>query len=271
MSARPIPPTIVFHGTSATFDAFAPNPRGIFFAEQFNSAASYQRIRKAGEPRVIAASVDIRNPWTIIRYGLDVPYSQQADQSATALKARGFDGMYMPHERVWVAFEPEQIGIVDHAVAPTCFVEHLQAASDQAEAGWHFEEDGCWGMALALRTALGPGSEIVLRDGFTHAYVRAGGRTFDWQGESDFTGGRVVTRDQLITEALAHGCSAEQLDADSEWADQIIERARQLYLLGDHAAETELTTAGQAPHGAEESIAWDTTHESVLKSPSAMA
>ena len=46
---------------------------------------------------------------------------------------------------------------------------------------------------LALRTALGPGSEIVVGDDFVHAYVRAGGRTFDWQGEADFAGGRVVT------------------------------------------------------------------------------
>lgn len=250
MSARPTPPALVFHGTGATFDSFATNERGIFFAEQYNAAASYQRIRKDAEPRVVAASLDIRNPWTMVRYGLDVPYSQQVDQSAGALKAQGFDGMYMPHERVWVAFEPEQISIVDHAVSPTCFVEHLQTVGDQAEAGWHFEEGGCWGMALALRTALGPGSEIVVRDDFVHVYVRARGRTFDWQGECDFSGGRVVSRDQLITEALAHGCSQEQLDADSEWAAQIIDRARQLYLLGDRAAETALTTAeASAPRG----------------------
>ncbi|OUM04487.1 ADP-ribosyltransferase-containing protein [Variovorax sp. JS1663] len=231
MSNRPTPPALVFHGTGATFDSFAPNERGIFFAEQYNAAASYQRIRRESEPRVIAASLDISNPWTMVRYGLDVPYSQHLDQSAAALKARGFDGIYMPKERVWVAFEPEQICIIEHAVSPTCFVEHLQAANDQAEAGWYFEEGGCWGMTLALRTALGPGSEIVVRDDFVHAYVRAGGRTFDWQGEADFAGGRLVTRDQLTKEALANGCSQEQLDADTAWADQVIERAREIALL----------------------------------------
>lgn len=250
MSNRPSPPALVFHGTGATFDSFAANERGIFFAEQYNAAALYQRIRREAEPRVIAASLDIGNPWTIVRYGLDAPYRQQLDQSVAALKARGFDGIHMPNERVWVAFEPEQISIVEHAVSPTCFVEHLQTAIDQAEAGWHFEEGGCWGMALALRTALGPGSEIVVRDDFVHAYVRAGGRTFDWQGESAFAGGRIVTRDQLIKEALANGCSQEQLEADTNWADQVIERARQLYLHGDSAAEAELATAeASAPRG----------------------
>ena len=59
-----------------------------------------------------------------------------------------------------------------------------------------------------------------------------------------------MTRDQLANEALTHGCSKEQLDADSDWADEIIERARQLYLLGDSAAETEFTTAeASAPRG----------------------
>lgn len=228
---RPTPPPIVYHGTGATFGTFAPNERGTFFAEHYNAAASYQRIRKDAEPRVIAASLAIHNPWTIVRYGLDVPYSQQIDQSAVALRSRGFDGMYMPNERVWVAFEPEQISILDHSVSPTCFATHLQAAVDEAEAGWHFEEGGCWGMALALRSAIGHGGEIVVRDDFVHAYVRAGGRTFDWQGEADFAGGRIVTRDQLVKEALVNGCSQEQLEADASWADQVIERAREIFLL----------------------------------------
>jgi len=248
MSYRPSPPEPVFHGTGATFESFAANERGIFFAEKYNAAASYQRIRKDAEPRVIAACLDIRNPWIMVRYGLDVPYSQQLDQSTPALRARGFDGIYIPDERVWVAFEPEQISIVEHAISPTCFVEHLQAAIDQAEAGWHFEEGGCWGMALALRSALG--GDIVLRDDFVHAYVRFDGTTYDWQGESEFAGGRVVTRDQLVQEALANGCSKEQLDADTEWADQIIERAREMYLLGDAAADPEPSTAeASAPRG----------------------
>lgn len=70
-----------------------------------------------------------------------------------------------------------------------------------------------------------------MRDDFVHAYVRAGGQTFDWQGRSDFAGGRVVTRDRLIEEALANGRSQEQLDADEAWADQVICHAREIALV----------------------------------------
>lgn len=250
MSARPTPPPIVYHGTGRTFDAFAQNERGIFFAERYNAAASYQRIRRDAVPRVIAASLEIHNPWTMISYGDDVPYRDRIDQSAVAIAARGFDGIYQPNEGVWVVVSPDQITVLDHAVPPAAFAPNLQTSIDQAGAGFHFEEGGCWGMALALRTALGPGSEIVLRGDFVHAYVRASGRTFDWQGESDFAGGRVVTRDQLIKEALANGCSHDQLEADTDWADQIIERARLLYLHGDSAAEPDLLPAeASAPRG----------------------
>lgn len=245
---RPTPPPIVYHGTGYAFDAFAANERGIFFAERYNAAAAYQRIRRDPNPRVIAATLEIRNPWTLISFGPDVPYRDRVDQSVAAIAARGFDGIYQPNEGVWVAASPSQIAVLDHAVPPAAFAPNLRAAIDQAEAGFHFEEGGCWGMALALRTALG--GDIVMRDGFVHAYVRLDGRTYDWQGETDFTGGRVVTRDQLVQEAMACGCSKEQLDADTDWAEQIIERARQMYLREDITAEVAVTTEEAiAPRG----------------------
>ncbi|CAN7770114.1 hypothetical protein LJR290_007479 [Variovorax sp. LjRoot290] len=240
MTTASCPPPIVYHGTGATFDAFAPNERGIFFAERFNAAAAYQRIRRDAAPRVIAARLDIRNPWTAITYGADVPYRDQIDQSVAAIAARGFDGIYLPKERVWVATSPHQITVLDHAVPLASFAANMQAAADQSQAGWYFEEGGCWGMALALRSALG--GEIVLRDDFLHAYVRADGKTYAWQGESTFAGGRVVTRDQLVQEALGNGCAREQLDADTDWADQIIERARHMCFMEEAATENELST-----------------------------
>lgn len=253
----PAPPPVVYHGTGATFDAFSANERGIFFAERYGAAAAYQRIRRNATPRVIAASVEIRNPWTMITYAEDVPYRDRLDQSIAAIGRRGFDGIYQPNERVWVAVSPDQVTVLDHAVAPAGFAINMQDAVDEAEAGWHFEEGGCWGMALALRSALG--GEIVVRDGFIHAYVRAEGRAYDWQGEASFTGGRVVTREQLVREALANGCPKDKLDADFEWADHIIERARQMCLLEearshDAAFDQEATaattaTADQRPRG----------------------
>jgi hypothetical protein len=246
MSSHPSPPAVLYHGTGATFENFASNERGIFFAEAFNTAASYQRIRRDAAPRVIAARLDIQRPWTMISYADDVPYRAQVDQSVAAITARGFDGIFLPKERVWVAVSPDQITVLDHSVPLDCFAVNLQAAADQAEAGWYFEEGGCWGMALALRAALG--GEIVVRDGFTHAYVRAQGKTYDWQGESTFTGGRVVTRDQLVQEAIRNGCSAEGLDADTAWADQIIESARHMCFQEEWVAELSISQAS-APRG----------------------
>jgi hypothetical protein len=235
MTSHPASPAVLYHGTGATFDAFAPNKRGIFFAERYSVAAAYQRIRKDAAPRVIAARLDVRRAWTMITYADDVPYRDQVDQSVAAIAARGFDGIYLPKELVWVAVSPDQITILEHSVPPESFVVNLQEAADQAGAGWYFEEGGCWGMALALRTALG--GEIVVRDGFTHAYVRVQGKTYDWQGESSFAGGRVVTRDQLVQEALSNGRTAEDLDADTAWADQIIETARRMCFQEEAAPE----------------------------------
>lgn len=101
-------PLVVYHGTSGDFNAFLPNQRGIFFAESPEAAAPFSRIRN-GQPNIIPAYVSIKNPWTMIRYGDDVPFSRMEDQSVAALKAKGYDGTYSPDDGVWVAFSPMQI------------------------------------------------------------------------------------------------------------------------------------------------------------------
>lgn len=101
-------PLVVYHGTGRDFDAFSDNPNGIFFGTSPEVAASYSRIN--GEaPRIVPAYLSIKNPWTMVEYGPDVPYSQRIDQSVPALKARGFDGFHDPRDGRWVAFRPEQI------------------------------------------------------------------------------------------------------------------------------------------------------------------
>ncbi len=107
----------VYHGTSQAFDAFAPNERGLFFAEERAKAENFVRVRKGTSPRVIEAELDIRRPWTYIYYGLDTPMRDMLDQSTAALVAQGYDGAFMPRERVWVAFEPEQVRIVDAGIS----------------------------------------------------------------------------------------------------------------------------------------------------------
>jgi hypothetical protein len=250
MTARPIPPPLVYHGTGAAFDAFAPNDRGIYFAERYDTAASYQRIRKTDTPRVLASSVDITRPWQMIRYPLDTPYSKMVDQSVATLSARGYDGIYMPQERAWVAFRPEQVTILEQDVPAACFAPYLRAAVEQTCAGNYFEESGCWGMALALRSALGHGSEIVLSDDNAYPCARTGGRCYDWRGESPFAGGRVVTRDELLNVAFANECPENQVVADCEWAAQIIEVARFSWLIRDGLGDIEQSIQHEgAPRG----------------------
>src|SRR3954471_24089543 len=66
------------------------------------------------------------------------------------------------------------------------FTDHLQDAVEASGAGWHFEEGGCWGMALALYDAfksLGEHPQLMLQtDDFTHALVLVGGQLFDYNG-----------------------------------------------------------------------------------------
>lgn len=102
-------PRVVYHGTGTDFAEFAANERGIFFAESPEAPATFARIHKGGAANIIPAYLSIKNPWTMIRYGDDVPYSRMVDQSVAALKAKGYDGTYDPKEKVWVAFDPTQI------------------------------------------------------------------------------------------------------------------------------------------------------------------
>jgi hypothetical protein len=101
-------PLVLYHGTAAAFTQFAENPRGIFFAEDIAQAAPFSRIRR-GTPRVIAANLSIKNPWQMVRYADDVPYSQMIDQSISALRARGYDGIHAPDDKVWIVFDADQI------------------------------------------------------------------------------------------------------------------------------------------------------------------
>lgn len=103
---------LLYHGTSASFEEFASNPRGIFFAENASDARNFSAIRRGGRPRVIEARVCVTKVWEVIRYGQDVPYSQMVDQSVAALKAQGFDAMHDPIDRRWVIFDPKQIDML---------------------------------------------------------------------------------------------------------------------------------------------------------------
>lgn len=98
----------LYHGTQGVFTKFSSNPRGLFFTENRADAEPFSRIRK-GEPVIKAVHLAINRPWTMIRYSDDTPYNVQVDQSIATLKAKGFDGIHCPDDKVWIAFEPEQV------------------------------------------------------------------------------------------------------------------------------------------------------------------
>ena len=101
-------PMALYHGTSVDFEQFADNDRGIWMAEDPEQAALFSGIR-SGAARVLKLHASIRRPWITVRYGSDFPYNRMLDQAIPALKALGYDGIYRPQDRVWVAFEPHQV------------------------------------------------------------------------------------------------------------------------------------------------------------------
>ncbi len=111
------------------------------------------------------------------------------------------------------------------------FLEQMQSAGEKHEAGFHFEEGGCWGMAAALQEELG--GEIILRGGdFTHVYVRVAGQLYDWQGQAQaFNAPQTpIPPQELAQIALSHGCTEEDFEADKSWAKSIISTAKELHL-----------------------------------------
>lgn len=115
----------------------------------------------------------------------------------------------------------------------TYFAECLPDAVTRAEAGFHFEEGGCWGMAAALREHfIAQGAEVVINHcpaGWVHAWVEVLGRPCDHTGE--MMGGTDYIRSlaveladerALLAACVAHGIPEDQFFADKAWAQQVI-------------------------------------------------
>ncbi len=110
------------------------------------------------------------------------------------------------------------------------FLDHMHDALDAARAGVHFEEGGCWGMALALRDALaedGIAAALAIQDGFCHAMAVAGGTLVDHGGTMPAHVRATLVDD--LTFNLAHeaaGSSDDDVEADRAWAAEVISVAR---------------------------------------------
>jgi len=116
------------------------------------------------------------------------------------------------------------------------FTRYLIDACTRLEMGFHFEEGGCFGFAIALHRAMKadfPESTLAMsKDGFTHAGVLQGEQFFDHHGASPakerYTS--VSTENTLVAFALDAGRTEDELDADIEMARDVIGLACEIFL-----------------------------------------
>lgn len=111
------------------------------------------------------------------------------------------------------------------------FLQEMSEACERCEAGFHFEEGGCWAMAAALQEEIG-GSIQLRSDGFTHVHVEKDGIFFDHTGVcSPPTETTLIEgENQLKQIASRHGIDAQAYEADKAWAKQIIAHAKTMHL-----------------------------------------
>lgn len=110
------------------------------------------------------------------------------------------------------------------------FVDHLQDAVEATEAGFHYEEGGCWGMALALYDAfqaLGKHPQLMIATGhFAHAMVQVDDQLYDYRGVVyDAPPAKPITRAGLMRGALRSGHSVWDVRGDAIAAAEIIQTA----------------------------------------------
>lgn len=116
------------------------------------------------------------------------------------------------------------------------FLQHLPKACEQMYAGFHFEEGGCWGMALALEKTLkqqGQPCTIWVRPmDFVHAMVDIEGQLIDYSGLCIQQGreniARAESRQAVVDWADNFGITQEEVENDEHFATKVIALAQDL-------------------------------------------
>lgn len=251
-------PLRVFHGSTDSFNAFNRNPKLPTVSSWFTADPSFAKTYTQGRGpdraggNIVPAYLSIKNPFRLVEHQTTEEWTA-ANVDRDKLIRNGYDGIVWTDtasgETIWIAFYPTQVkssignnGMFSRdcpfftdseTIGPTeawesDFAGYLQAAAENAHAGWHFEEGGCWGMALALHDAMG-GEIVVRHDSFVHAYVQKDGVLYDWQGACrPAPCGAPISRLRLVKEAQSNGATLEQVDSDKNWAALIIKEAKEL-------------------------------------------
>ncbi|MFC4236343.1 hypothetical protein ACFOY8_14145 [Thalassospira xianhensis] len=118
------------------------------------------------------------------------------------------------------------------------FINHMREAVRVAAAGMYFEEQGAWGMALALFAALRKEklpARLLLATEFVHAMVSLDDEVYDHEGPiRAIHQSKEISPEELVHTANLHGCPPQQVAKDYKHATRIIAEARAL------AADSEL-------------------------------
>ena len=109
------------------------------------------------------------------------------------------------------------------------FSTALWEACENAEAGFFFEEGGCWAMAQALFEAFqARGMSVQMRYcpyDFVHAWVQFGNLMVDYRGISSAPEvSAAVSLQEMLKVAAKYGC-ADSYESDLDWARKIVQTA----------------------------------------------
>lgn len=110
------------------------------------------------------------------------------------------------------------------------FSDAMPDAVTNHEAGFHFEEGGCWGMAKALHELFDTcrmNPVLLLREGDgAHAMVRSLDGAYDHQGMGRISKDAVVVAaSELAVVAARNGISDEEFESDTIWAQSVVSTA----------------------------------------------
>jgi hypothetical protein len=241
-------PLVVFHGTNSAFDAFDPERTmdGAFWFTTDASGIAGQSVGASGSKCTMPV---------YLRANKLAGWDEYDRLTHDQLIAQGFDGVKLDND--FIVFDPKQIksvsnsglfdpqsnSISDGGLPPPEWTHRMIEACTANEAGFHFEEGGCFAMARALHESFSkedPFAAIAINRFFCHVVVRSGGVVHDHQGhlsaEQALNYTEIVAPEELEALALAAGQRPDEFDSDVDWARRVIRTAHEMAAVSNQIA-----------------------------------
>ena len=117
-------PLVVYHGTGEEFEAFdklrlsqgtghASSGLGFYFTPSRRSAEGYAEKASDGVPAnavLLEVYLSVQNPYTMtLEEAQSFEDAAEAAVTRMMLQSQGYDGVWIPEQNAWVAFEPTQV------------------------------------------------------------------------------------------------------------------------------------------------------------------